>query len=64
MVCSIFAETGSPSNHYVTISKSSPGIIHDTSQKIVDARLTLIFIMPQQVCCVPFWVNRRSIVWL
>jgi len=64
IVSIIFAEKGSQYNQHVTISKSSPGIIHVASLKIVDAPLLLIFMMQQRVCCVPFWLNRRPIVCL
>jgi hypothetical protein len=47
IVCIIFAEKGSQYNHYVTISMNSPGIIHVARLKIVDAPLTIIFIMQQ-----------------
>jgi hypothetical protein len=59
-----FAETDSQYNHYVTILKSYPGIIHVTSLKMIDAPLTIIFMMPQRVCRIPFWLNRRLIVFL
>jgi hypothetical protein len=63
-VCIIFAEKGSEYNDYVMISMNSPGIIPVTSLKLVDALLTLIFMMQQRVCRVTFWPKRRPIVYL
>ena len=50
----IFSEKCSQYNHYVMISMNSPGIIHSTSLKIVDAALSLILMMQQLMCCLPF----------
>jgi hypothetical protein len=64
IICIIFAEKGSQYTHSVTISISNPGIIPVTSLKMIDTALTLIFMMQQQVCRVPFWLKRRPIVYL
>jgi len=64
IVCIIFAEKGSQCDYYVTISINSPGIIHVASLEIVDAPLTLIFMMRQPVCRLPFQFKRRPIVSL
>jgi hypothetical protein len=57
IVCTMFAEKGSQYTHSVTILMSSPGIIHVTSLKMVDALLTHIFMMRQRLYRVPFWLN-------
>jgi hypothetical protein len=61
--CIIFADQGSQYNHFVTISMNSPGIIHVTRLNIVDAALTVIFIMWQRVCRFSLWLKRRPTVY-
>jgi len=54
ITCIIFADKGSQYDRYVTILMNSPRIIDVVSPKNVDALLTLIFMMWQQVCRLPF----------
>jgi len=63
-LCIIIADGGSQYDHYVTISLNSPGINHVASLKIVDVPLTLIFMMRQRVCRLPFQQKERPIVYL
>jgi len=64
IICIIFAKNGSEYDYYVTIMMNSTGIIYVASPKIVDALLTLIFMMRQRVCRLPFHLKRRPIVYL
>ena len=43
---------------------NSPVIIPDARPKIVDAPLTLISMMGQEACCLPFYLLRRPILLL
>jgi hypothetical protein len=64
MICIIFAKKDSQYTYSETISMNSLGIIHVTSLKIIDALLTLIFMMQQRVCRVSFLLKRHPIVYL
>jgi hypothetical protein len=64
IVCLMFAEKGSQYTYSVTISMNSLGIIHVRSLKIIDAQLTLIFMMRQRICRVSVLLKRRPTVYL
>jgi len=64
IVSSSFAHNGRQYYDYGWMPLHSPVIIQDASSEIIDAPLTLISMMAQGACCLPFWLVWRPILLL